>query len=72
MCHTTYTAPGLDRDYAMDDEQARLWNQYDVNGLSEGNRKLLCLTRGRSIELILWLSMSYETGFQTSPSRRCS
>lgn len=62
LCHLTYTAPGLDRTWAMDESQMHLWNQYDVNGLSEDDRKLLCLARGQSIELISWLSTTYSTG----------
>lgn len=46
----------------MNDAQVRLWNLYDVNALSEDERKLFCLTRGRSIEIIAWLSMTYTSG----------
>lgn len=67
MCHKTYSAPGMERLWEMDDAQTHLWNKYDVNGLSEDDRKLLCLARGRSIELILSLSMRYSTGIPRMP-----
>lgn len=67
MCHKTYLAPGMERLWEMDDAQTHLWNKYDVNGLSEDDRKLLCLARGRSIELILSLSMRYSTGIPRMP-----
>lgn len=69
LCHRTYTAPGLDCSSPMNDMEVRLWNQYDVNGLDEDDRKLLCLARGRSIELISWLSMTYATGIPDKPVR---
>ncbi len=69
LCHTTYTAPGLDRSWEMNKSQVHLWNEHDVNGLSEDDRKLLCLTRGQSIELVLWLSKTYSTGIPNMPAR---
>ena len=68
--YLTYSAPGVERRWKMNDAQVHLWNQYDVNGLSEDDRKLLCLARGRSIELILWLSMTYTTGISDMPVQK--
>ncbi len=67
MCHLTYLAPGLARDDKMDQAQVRSWKQYDVNGLNEASRKTLCLARGRSVELILWLGVTYATGIPDKP-----
>ena len=67
LCYTTYSAPGLDRSSKMNSDQVRLWNQYDINGLSEDARKLLCLTRGQSMELISWLSSTYATRIPDTP-----
>ena len=50
--------------------QVRLWNQYDINGLSEDDRKLLCLARGQSIELVSWLSNTYTTGKPDMPLQK--
>lgn len=70
LCHDTYTAPGWNRLFEMNDTQARLWGQYDVNGLSEEDRKLFCLARGRSIELVTWLSLAYTTGITDMPVQK--
>lgn len=67
LSHNTYLAPGMNRSGEMDNAQVLLWSQYDVNGLSEDDRKLFCLARGRSIELIAWLSMTYTTGISNMP-----
>ena len=67
FCHMTYSAPGLDRRSKMNNVQLQLWNEYDVNGLSEDARKLLCLTRGQSIEIVSWLSIMYSTGISDMP-----
>ncbi len=70
ICYTTYSAPRLDREARMNDMQVRLWHQYDVNGLSEDDRKLLCLARGQSIELVSWLSNTYTTGKPDMPVQK--
>ena len=70
LSHMTYLAPGMERHQKMNVVQAHLSIQYDVNGLSEDNRKLLCLARGRSIELIMWLSMTYTTGIPDMPVQK--
>ncbi len=70
LSHLTYLAPGMERHQKMNSVQVYMWNQYDVNGLSEDNRKLLCLARGRSIELIMWLSTQYTTGISDLPVRK--
>ena len=67
LCHMTYSAAGLDERYVMDDTQVYLWDTCNINGLSEDERKQLCLARGHSIELILWLSMTYSTGIHDTP-----
>ncbi len=67
LSHETYMAPGCDRFSNMNNVQVRLWDQYDVNGLSEDDRKVFCLARGRSIELILWLSTNFATGITDMP-----
>ncbi len=63
----TYSAPGMERHWRMNDVQVALWNECDVNGLSEDERKLHCLTRGRSIELISWLGVTHTTGISDMP-----
>ena len=70
LCHTTYSAPGLDRESKMNTAQVWLWNHYDVNGLSEDDRKLFCLTRGQSIELVSWLNATYTTGIPDMPVQK--
>ena len=70
LCHATYSAPGLDRELKMNTAQVRLWNHYDVNGLTEDDRKLFCLTRGQSIELVSWLSATYTTGIPDIPAQK--
>ncbi|KAF9473554.1 hypothetical protein BDN70DRAFT_785722, partial [Pholiota conissans] len=58
----TYTAPGLRREAKMDKSQAQLWNEHDVNGISEDDRKLYCLARGQSFEIVAWLDANFSTG----------
>ena len=70
FCHMTYSAPGLDRSSKMNNAQIHLWNDYVVNGLSEDSRKLLCLTRGQSIEIISWLCLTYATGIPNMPVQK--
>lgn len=66
----TYTAPGLDRSQEMNKAQVQLWHECDVNGLSEDERKALCLARGQSIELVLWLSATYSTGIPETSAQQ--
>ncbi len=66
----TYSAPGMERHWRMNDVQVALWNECDVNGLSEDERKLHCLTRGRSIELISWLGVTHTTGISDMPVQK--
>lgn len=69
----TYTAPGLngkratDEVPAMDEIQAQQWAEYDINALSEDDRKMLCLARGQSFELIEWLDWNFTTGLPNIP-----
>ena len=67
LCHDTYIAPGCDRYSTMNKTQLHLWDKYDINALSEDDRKVFCLARGRSIEIVLWLSMAYATGITDMP-----
>ena len=55
----------------MGDESivSSVWNEHDVNGLSQDDRKLLCLTRGQSIELVLWLSKTCSIGIPNMPAQ---
>ena len=62
LCPATYSAPGLHCLSKMDNIQADAWDQYDINGLSEYERKIFCLVRGQSLELVLWLSATYVIG----------
>ncbi len=70
LCHMTYSAAELDERCVMDDTQVYLWDTCDINGLSEDERKQLCLARGQSIELILWLSTTYSTGIHDTPVQK--
>ena len=70
LCHLTYTAAGMDQEWVMDDTQVHLWDQCNINGLSEDERKQFCLARGQSIELVLWLSMSYTSGISDTPVQK--
>lgn len=63
----TYTAPGLNPEDALSQLQVDQWNMWDINGLSEDDRKLYCLTRGQSFELIEWLDWTFTTGFPNMP-----
>ncbi|KAF8174866.1 hypothetical protein BJ912DRAFT_1064510 [Pholiota molesta] len=63
----TYTAPGLNGRFAMDKTQAQQWKKYDINALSEDDRKLYCLARAQSFELIAWLNWNFSTGLENIP-----
>ncbi|KAF8170798.1 hypothetical protein BJ912DRAFT_840117, partial [Pholiota molesta] len=63
----TYTAPGLNGRFAMDKTQAQQWKKYDINVLSEDDRKLYCLARAQSFELIAWLNWNFSTGLENIP-----
>jgi hypothetical protein len=65
----TYTAPGIDTlaETPMDNMQNRLWHAYDINGLSEDDRKRCCLARGQSFELVAWLNANFTTGLSNVP-----
>ena len=67
LCHMTYSPPGQDYLAEMAANQASKWNQYDSNGLSDYQRKIFCLTRGQSLELILWFNATYTTGIPNRP-----
>ncbi len=70
VCPTTYHAPGMDRHSKMNNAQLDLWNRYDVNGISEDERKLFCLTRAQSIEIVSWLCITYASGIPDMPIQK--
>ena len=70
LCHTTYLAPGMDRHSKMNNAQLDLWNRYDVNGLSEDEQKLFCLTRAQAIEIVSWLCITHASGVSDLPIQK--
>lgn len=67
----TYMAPGVgpDENAEMTALQAQLWEDDDINHMSELDRKLCCLARGQSLDIISWLSANFRvaTGEIGSP-----
>lgn len=67
----TYMPPGNDlgKNTEMTYLQAQFWEEDDVNHMSELDRKLCCLARGQSLDIISWLSANFRvtTGDVRSP-----
>ncbi|CAA7258846.1 unnamed protein product [Cyclocybe aegerita] len=62
--HQTYSAPNQDEDEPADEEQRKLWHQYDVNDISFDERTHMRQARGLALDAIRW----YETKFEVIDS----
>ncbi|KAJ3488570.1 hypothetical protein NLJ89_g11603 [Agrocybe chaxingu] len=63
--HQTYSAPNQDEDEPADQEQQKLWDQYDVNDISFDERTHIRHARGLALDAIRW----YETKFEVIESK---
>ncbi|KAF9473563.1 hypothetical protein BDN70DRAFT_937335 [Pholiota conissans] len=56
----TYCAnPEVNRD-VMTKAEAAEWVKYDVNSMSDKDRRMCCLARGQAMQIVAWLDSSYK------------